>query len=85
MLKEVLEKEEADRTVLIETLQDAKIKRIAEVSAFFKQELQKLLNKTDQTVEDLKQQINKRLNDIPDTQNFYQIYKYEKLVGGKLI
>ncbi len=85
MLKEVLEKEEADRTVLIETLQDAKIKIIAEVSAFFKQELQKLLTKTDQTVEDLKQQINKRLNDIPDTQNFYQVYKYEKLVGGKLI
>lgn len=85
LLHDTLQKENKDRVVLVQTLQEAQEQIVANTSAFFTNEFEKLLNEVSQTVENLKNLINKRLNDIPDTQNFYQVYKYEKLVGGKLI
>jgi len=78
MLKEVLEKEEADRIVLIETLQDAKVKIIADVSAYFKQELEKISN-------DLQNTINQKLDLIPSADNLIEVIEYEKLTGGRLL
>lgn len=78
MLKEVLEKEEADRTVLIETLQEAKIKIIADISVFFKNEIRKLSN-------DLQNTINQKLDLIPSADNLIEVIEYEKLTGGRLL
>jgi len=78
MLQEVLQNEEANRIVVIETLEEVKMKIIAEVSAFFKEEIKKITNNLQNT-------INQKLDLIPSADNLTKAYIYEKLTGGKII
>jgi hypothetical protein len=78
LIYEMLQSEDKDRVILVETLNDAKEKIIAETSVFFKEEIKKI-------VDNLQNTINQKLNLIPSADNLTKAYIYEKLTGGKII
>jgi hypothetical protein len=77
LLSELLDREKYDTTLLINAIEEVKVKAIAELSAWMKEEIQKL------TVQ-LSSRINEKLSNIPDTENILRKLTYQNIFGGEL-
>jgi hypothetical protein len=77
LLSELLNREKYDTTLLINAIEEVKVKAIAELSAWMKEEIQKL------TVQ-LSSRINEKLSNIPDTENIMRKLTYQNIFGGEL-
>ena len=77
LLSELLDREKYDTTLLMNAIEEIKVKAIAELSAWMRQEIEKL------TIQ-LSSRINEKLSDIPDTENIMKLIKFKTLIGGVL-
>jgi len=78
LLSELLDREKYDTTLLINAIEEVKQKAIAEISAWFRGETEKLFVY-------LSARINEKLSDIPDTENIVKRLTWQNIVGGDLI
>jgi len=77
LLSELLDREKYDTTLLMNAIEEVKVKAIAELSAWMKGEIQKL------TIQ-LSSRINEKLSNIPDTENIMKKLTYQNIFGGEL-
>ncbi len=78
LLSELLDREKYDTTLLINAIEEVKQKAIAEISAWFKGETEKLFVL-------LSARINEKLSSIPDTENIVKRLTYQNIMGGNLL
>lgn len=77
LLSELLSYERENREMILNAMEEVKIQIIAEVSAWFKGEIDRLLV-------NLSARINEKLSHIPDTENLVREMRFKTLVGGGL-
>ncbi len=77
LLSELLDREKYDTTLLMNAIEEVKTEAIAELSAWMRQEIEKL------TIQ-LSSRINEKLSNIPDTENIIKKLTYQNIMGGVL-
>jgi len=77
LLSELLDREKYDTTLLVNAIEEVKRKAIADISAWFKGETEKLFVQ-------LSARINEKLSSIPDTENIVKKLTWQNLIGGEL-